>query len=73
MAAAELSMQGSKCQNPVTARPFILGRASRATTKRVNGLKMAWSTDKNAIFGLKTADLNGGFRPIVVGTRVIAA
>ena len=31
--------------------------------------EMAWSNDKSAIFGLKTADLNGGFRPAVVSTR----
>jgi hypothetical protein len=30
---------------------------------------MAWSNGKSAIFGLKTADLNGGFRPVVVSTR----
>jgi hypothetical protein len=28
-----------------------------------------WSNGKSAIFGLKTADLNGGFRPVVVSTR----
>ena len=37
--------------------------------KRVNGAEMAWSNGKSAIFGLKTADLNGGFRPVVVSTR----
>jgi hypothetical protein len=31
--------------------------------------KMAWSNGQSAIFGLKTADLNGGFRLDVVGTR----
>jgi hypothetical protein len=30
---------------------------------------MAWSNGKSAIFGLKTADLNGGFRLDVVSTR----
>jgi hypothetical protein len=35
--------------------------AQRAETARSNG--------KSAIFGLKTADLNGGFRPVVVSTR----
>jgi hypothetical protein len=37
--------------------------------KRVNAPKMAWSNGKSAIFGLKTADLNGGFRLHVVSTR----
>jgi Transposase DDE domain len=29
----------------------------------------AWSNGKSAVFGLKTADLNGGFRPVAVSTR----
>jgi hypothetical protein len=32
---------------------------------------MAWSNGKSAIFGLKTADLNGGFRLDVVSTRYV--
>ena len=62
-------MQGQSAHNPVTAHSSVPKKASRATTKRGERAEMAWSNDKSAIFDLKTADLNGGFLPDVVGTR----
>jgi hypothetical protein len=69
MPARELQWGGQNAQNPVTAHSFIAEKASRATTKRGERAEMAWSNGKNAIFGVKTADLNGAFRPDVVSTR----
>jgi hypothetical protein len=69
MAAAEPPLWGHSAQNPVTAHSSVPEKASRATTKRGERAEMAWSNGKSAIFDLKTADLNGGFRPDVVSMQ----
>ena len=71
MAAPEPQWGSQSAQNPVTGHSLVSENALRATTKGGEWAETAWSNVKSAIFGLKTADLNGGFRLDVVSTRYV--
>jgi hypothetical protein len=60
-------------QNLVTADSFAPEKASRATTKRVNGPKRRGQNGKSAVSASKRADLNGGFRADVVSSELSLA
>jgi hypothetical protein len=64
IAAAGPSMRRSKCAESGYCALFSLRKGLTSNHKAGQRAKMAWSNGKSAIFGLKTADLNGGFRLI---------
>src|SRR5260370_39326 len=69
MAAAEPPMRRSNCAESSYCALIHPQKGLTINNEAGQRAEMAWSNGKSAIFGLKTAHLNGGFRLDVVSTR----